>query len=350
MSPESYKWVPAGQSDRIRFSVHGDMLNPAGIRILKDLYTNLDDALGRGMLYHYSGTLSSLYWITLCRNPEYGHIELVALIDRSFPEVTRMLQAGRPQNNVINLVSLGAGDGETDIAILRHLEDAFDFRCYYCIDFSFELLRHAVFRISSAKGLKNGFRIHAICGNFVESADLLSQEESVRLFSLTGFTLGNYNEAKLLEKIGWLMSDHDFLFVDARLHDLNDWDGRSPVSKQKISHLINSYVQESTNRFAFGPVEAATTATITDVIFDYRINREMTTVPRALNITVCCSNLKTKMRLSGKVVDKEHLDLASTTFYSFDDLRRWFPKAGFNCVWNKQEDRVALFLLARSRP
>jgi hypothetical protein len=44
------------------------------------------------------------------------------------------------------------------------------------------------------------------------------------------------------------------------------------------------------------------------------------------------------MRLTGEAVEREGLDLASTTF------------AGFQCMWDKQESGVGLFLLARSRP
>ncbi len=334
--------------DRIQISVHRDMINPGRIDLLKELYSDLNAALRPDMLYHYSGTISSLHWIALCQNREYGHIELVELIDRSFPEVARIMKANMPKAVSMNLVSLGPGDGETDIRILRHLETAFDFRCYYCIDFSFELLRHAVFRVSSAKVLKNGFRIKAVCGNFAESSDLLVCEEGARLFALTGFTLGNYNEINLLGKIRTLMTDRDFLLVDARLHDLKNWDGQSPIALGEISHLLNSYAQEQTDHFVFGPVEAVTLASVADVTFGRRINRETTCVPKALNVTLCCNGLRTKMRFTGEPVERAHLDLATTTFYSYTDLRRWLPDAGFNCIWDQQEDRVGLFLLTRS--
>jgi hypothetical protein len=302
------------------------------------------------MLCHYSGTVSALYWIALCQNPEYGHIKLVDLVDRSFPDTMRALRANMTDPVSVNLVSLGVGDGEIDIRILSHLEDELEVGCYCCVDFSFELLRHAVFRVSTAEALKNGFRIKAICGNFAEAVDLPVHEDGVRLFALTGFTLGNYNEADLLEKVGLQMTERDFLLVDAHLHGLTDWDGQSPISRQQISSLLSNYSQEATNRFVFGPVEAATTASAADVTFDRRINRDMTSVPKALNVTICCTNLRTRMRFTGEAVERSSLDLASTTFYSYSDLREFFPDAGFQCVWEKQEEGIALFLLKRSVP
>jgi len=53
--------------------------------------------------------------------------------------------------------------------------------------------------------------------------------------------------------------------------------------------LLGSYSQEKTNRFVFGPVEAATIASAADVTFDCKINRELTSVPNVLNVTIFCS-------------------------------------------------------------
>ena len=56
------------------------------------------------------------------------------------------------------------------------------------------------------------------------------------------------------------------------------------------------------------------------------------------------------MRFTGEAVERDQLDLASTTFYNQADLKKWFPIAGFQCVWEKQEGCIALFLLKRSVP
>lgn len=53
------------------------------------------------------------------------------------------------------------------------------------------------------------------------------------------------------------------------------------------------------------------------------------------------------MRLTGKTIERERLDLATTTFYSYSDLREWLPTCGYECVWEKQSGPIALFLLKR---
>ncbi len=336
------------QNKRIEFDLQRNMFDPERIIPLAELYINLDAVLREDMLCHYSGTVSAMYWIALCRNPEYGHIQLVDLVDRSFPQIVRALRANVTNLTSLGLVSLGPGDGDIDIKILRHLEEGFDVLSYCCIDFSFELLRYAVARVSRAEELKNDFRIQAIWGNFAISDGFLNREDCVRLFALTGFTLGNYNEADLLGNIRQQMTEHDFLLVDAHLHNLKDCDSQDLALAQEMIQMLSGYSQEETNRFVFGPVEAATTASSADVIFDRKVNRDITSVPNALNVTLLCKDLRTRMRFTNELIERDHLDLATTTFYNCEDLRKWFPTAGFDCVWQKQEGSVALFLLKRS--
>jgi len=323
-------------------------MGPGKADPIAELYVSLDSALRQDMQYHYAGMMSALYWIGLCQDPKYGHIALVDLVDRIAPQIIERMCTDTPGLSSLSFVSLGPGDGEVDIRILRHLQKSLAIHWYYGLDFSFELLRYAVGRISVAKGLRDCFPMRAIYSDFAEAWRYLPLEEGIRLFSLTGFTLGNYNEAYLLGQITKLMNGCDFLLVDARLHDLESWDGRSPVSKQKLLHLLSSYSDQLTNRFVFGPIEAATMASSSDVTFDCKISREITCVPKALNATIFCKGLRTTMRLTGELVARERLDLASTTFYRCLELQDWFSGVGLQCIWKIQSHNVALFLLKRT--
>jgi len=338
------------QDGRIEFTLDPSMYDPGRVIPITDLYSHLDLALRKDLLYHYSGPISALNWIALCHHPTYGHIQLVNLLSRSLPRIMSVLSEHFSEQIPMCMVSLGPGDGEIDIKILRCLEDSFNVSRYYCLDFSFELLRYAVFRVSIANELKQSFRIKAICTNFAEAGGLRACEEESRLFSLNGFTLGNYSERALLGRIRQLMTERDLLLVDAHLHGLKSLEGRSSVAKDDMKKLLGFYSKEITNRFVFGPVEAVTTASVSDVQFDFRIHREMTAVPNALNVTILCKDLRTKMRFTGETIERATLDLASTTFYNYADLKEWFPSCGFQCVWEKQEGAIAIFLLQRSTP
>jgi hypothetical protein len=76
----------------------------------------------------------------------------------------------------------------------------------------------------------------------------------------------------------------------------------------------------------------------------------MTAVSNALNVTIRCKNLRTEMRFTGETIERSTLDLASTTFYSYADLRERFIAHGHQCVWESEAGSIALFLLKPSHP
>ena len=124
--------------------------------------------------------------------------------------------------------------------------------------------------------------------------------------------------------------------------------GRDAIEREGLEQLLGSYSQEATNRFVFGPVETVTTASASDVGFEFHIHREMTAVPDAVNVTICCINLKTRMRFTGEPVERSRLDLATTTFYDPAALKEWFPSCGLDCLREERSGPFALFLLKRS--
>jgi hypothetical protein len=314
------------------------------------IYSNLDKVVKVDLQYHFSGPIGASYWIKLCQLPEYGHPALVELIDTTLGEVICALLGIVPQMGTLNLVSLGPGDGEIDIRLLGNLENRLSLDCYYCLDSSFELLRHAVNRVLKSKILKTKFRIKAICCDFTQRKSFVpdcGSDLSVNLFSLTGFTLGNYNEVRLLGGIAAGMSPRDFLFLDARLHSLESCGEERELTHMDKLSLLNSYSQEMVNRFVFGPVEVATTSNATDVNFDYEVCNRITVVPKALNVIICCGELRTRMRLTGELVERNRLELAATTLYSYPELLKWFPTAGFQVVWHKNTGSIGLFLLRK---
>jgi hypothetical protein len=336
-------------SERIQFIVHSsvndiDSGNPASI------YGDLSQAVRIDLRHHYSGPICAEYWLALCRSRKYGHHNLVKLIDLAFPEVLDAI-ADVTRATGIEFVSLGPGNGQIDIQALRRISTRFNQCSYAAIDASFELLHYAACRVASAASLRLSFPIKAIWGNFAESGAVLpsTSNGAARLYSLTGFTLGNHREAALLSSIRDIMTDGDFLFMDAHLHRLErpGLNGHLTETQQRV--LISGYKVDLSNRFAFGPVELATTALWTDVGFNYEINRSVTTVPNALNVITCCKGLRTRMRLTGEPVEHERLKLGSTTLYSYSDLADWPASQGFELIWRRRSEDVGLFLL-RKRP
>ena len=331
-------------SDRVTFTVDATMYGEQNA-VPGAVYADLERAVRPDLRYHYANPICAQRWLDVCDDPAYGHERLLRGIEAATGELVQALGANGP----VTVVSLGPGDGSVDERLLQGLAAGPGVACYCGVDFSFELLRRAVRRISTAEGLDDDFAIRAVCADFTGPGVRGIPEPdgaSPRLFTLTGFTLGNYRESDLLESIGDRMRPADHLLLDARLHgfaplppDLSGLAGRAG--------LCESYDLPSVRRFVFGPAEVATLATADDVRIAIAVDRSVTVVPEAINLLIHCTGLDTSMRLTGAPVRRQRLDLAVTTRYHRSALQDWLGSVGFDLAWGEQADDVAFLLLRK---
>jgi hypothetical protein len=315
---------------------------------LLDTPDALDRFVRPDLRYHFCGTTGAEYWDALCHTPDYGHEHLVRLVDSWFPDALRAaLPRGAPADRVVRLVSLGPGNGEIDVRLLAHLERVTERVAYSCVDSSFELLRRAVSRIANASELHTAFSIDALCADFTSAETPDRSCRTTDVLALLGGTLGNYPEPRLIEGLRRWMSDDGHLLVDAWLWNPNGWNGGCDLSPDEQRSLTATLTFPARNRFVFGPVETATTATAADVRFAHEVNRSVTEVPGAVNIITYCSDLHTRMRLTGQPIDRAHVPLAATTRYEFDQLATWFSTVGLEVRWKKNLGPLGVFLLRR---
>lgn len=338
-----------GFSSRVTFDVDPSVYNGNSPLGLRELSTSLEGIIRMDLRHHYSGPICAQRWISLCGDPEYGHLRLVALINAALPKVIKAARADAGDLSAVDFVSLGPGNGAIDYRILRRLQADLLLKDYYCLDSSFELLCYAVKQILRSKALQR-LNIHATCGDFTKVRNLgpdANAKGPTRLFSLTGFTLGNFQEEELLTKISPLMSGKDYLLLDARLHRLNDWDGKRILNGREKAALQGHYQPDSVKRFVFGPIETTSYAKWNDVQIEYEVAPKRTSVPGAVRIVIFCKSLDTTMRLTAKRIRKRRLDLASTTLYGYSELASWLESRGFQSVWRARAADVGLFLLRR---
>ncbi|MHB1193463.1 MAG: L-histidine N(alpha)-methyltransferase [Longimicrobiales bacterium] len=315
----------------------------------REVYGDLDRVVRSDLYYHYSTPICAQRWLDVCDDPAYGHQALLQAVSGVVPEVAAVLRSGAAGRRRLALCSLGPGDGSVDERLLLGLAPAFEELTYTGLDFSFELLRHAVRRLATAPGLPEDLPLTAVCGDLtgVRSLPVPRDPEAVHLFALTGFTLGNYPEPALLEDITGLMGEGDYLFLDARLHPFGPLPEDMRAFNRDRRDLLASYDLESVRRFVFGPVEVATTAVASDVAFGFELARSCTAVPNALNLVIYCAGLDATLRLTGERVRRDRLDLAVTTSYHLPDLSAWLARSGLATVWQGTDDGVAFFLLRR---
>jgi len=332
----------------VTFLVHPTLYGEGSERP-RDVYGDLDRVVRSDLRYHYSTPVCAQRWLDVCDDPAYGHHALLEAVSGVMPEVAATVLSGAAGRRRLALCSLGPGDGSVDERMLLGMAPAFEGVSYTGLDSSFELLRQAVRRLAATPGLPDDFSLTAICGDItaVRSLPVPRDPGAVRLFALTGFTLGNYPEPALLSDIKALMDVGDYLFLDARLHPFGPLPDDMGTFNRDRGDLLASYDLESVRRFVFGPVEVATTAVATDVRFGFELARSFTAVPNALNLVIYCTGLDATLRLTGERVRPERLDLAVTTSYHLPGLAAWLAGCGLATVWQGTSDGVAFFLLRR---
>lgn len=314
----------------------------------REVYGDLDRVVRPDLHYHYATPVCAQRWLDVCEDATYGHMELVRRVREALPRAAEALRADCGGREGAELCSLGPGDGSVDLAILEGLAGCFRVAAYTGLDFSFELLRRSVSRVTHAPGLPESMSVRAICGDFTDLGAVVLGHRApgaVRVFALTGFTLGNYAEGDLLADIGRLMDRGDYLFLDARLHD-----SVAPVSRPAAPGPLQgdgAYASGSVRRFVLGPVEVATTVDTESLPVGLEVGRSRTDVPGALNLTLFCTGLDATLRLTGERVRRERLDLAVTTSYPLADLTAWLGGTGLATVWSERSGDVAFFLLRR---
>ncbi len=316
-----------------------------------DIFRHLDRTRRPDLRFHYSGTLCAHRWLNVCSDPAYGHVDLLRRVEFVLPALMRVLQNDLGRREAITFVSLGPGDGALDEAILRRVDHDARLNSYCALDFSFELLQIAVGRIARASGFRTAFPIHAVCADFTKLQNRLPNglpEDERRLFSLTGFTLGNYPEVELLSGIRRLMRDGDFLFLDARLHRAGNEGAEPDPSRFDRTRLLRSYDLASVKRFVFGPLEVATHARAEDACFGYDLVHLPGSIPTAVQVLIYCSGLETALRLSGQPIERDRLDLAVTTLYDRSALISGMETMGFDVVWHQDVEGVALLLVRKT--
>jgi SAM-dependent methyltransferase len=323
----------------------------SNINLNKNLCTDLRRGGTIELKYHYLGVTCAKHWLALCQNYDYGHKELMESITKYFDEVLDVCDFGK---STVDLISLGSGDGQIDVRLLSKLTKKVpNFEYYYCIDISFELLQQAVAHMvecSERNFFEKKFRIKAIHGDFNELrrlAPIYTFDESLNFFALNGNTFGNHNEADLLKAIREGMEVNDLLFLDVRLHKLDDWDGSRQLSEEEKQIVMSVYSNPLNTRFAFGPLETATNLSYENVKFAYDINQMITSVPKSMNLIIYCNDLNAKILSSNQPVRWDRLNLAATTLYSYDALVQWLPTRGFRLVWHKADKNIGLFLLKK---
>jgi uncharacterized SAM-dependent methyltransferase len=187
--------------------------------------------------FFYWFPLSVAAWLALCRDsqPYKNYFRSYRLISAEAGEIARGMAAGS-----VEVVSLGAGQGDKDLVLLEALGAAGRAARYRPVDASQALLELALERAQaagfSARGLK------ADLDQPATFARLGATGEIPRLYLVLGNTLGAFAPAELLARLGGLLRPQDRLVADAEIF--------------RGGETIAGYDNPVNRRFAFAPLES----------------------------------------------------------------------------------------------
>jgi uncharacterized SAM-dependent methyltransferase len=231
--------------------------------------------------YNYIGALGAQNWLNLSNDPSYGNSYLRSAL-RKFQQ--DIVEATKLHGQRVDIVSLGPGDGTLDLFLLSGFQNICTIAHYYPLDLSIELLQFAVSTVVGSAWINKKFGIKAIHGDFmslIRYKPIYSFDPAPNFISLIGYTFGNHNEAELLGKIREAMDPGDFLLLDARLRS-EGGDPKQKLTKEQQIELCRSFNQALNNRFAFGPLEAATNADFNPTQFVHEANTKYTSVQKGI--------------------------------------------------------------------
>ena len=320
----------------------------SALQLEKDVIEYLKGGRSPNLKFNYLGALGAQNWLDLTEDPTYGHSDINGAIRQHAYEIAHHCSQIAP---CFDFVSLGPGDGALDVLLLSQLQKLVAIAHYYPIDLSVELLQAAVNKVvNQGAWFDKRFKIKAIHGDFNQLArykPIFAFDPAPNLISIIGYTFGNHDESDLIGKLREGMDEGDLLLFDARLRS-DPHDPGSKLTKDQMSEITHNYSHGLNNRFAFGPVEAVTTAETAALDFKYEVTTKNTSVPGALNIVTYIENLNTKFRRSRQRLNKRRLDLASTTLYEEKQLTSWVARKGFSVLWTKIEKKTMMLLLRKS--
>lgn len=300
--------------------------------------------------YNYLGVLGARNWLAISQDPDYPHSQLITLYRRSIPEI---ITAAELEGTDVDYISLGPGDGEIDVYMLKELGGRANLLNYYPIDISLELLQKAVEEVIECPFLHRSFQMKAIHGDFTQLAryrPIFAFDNSVNLFCLAGFSLGNYREAELIGKIFEGMNEGDYLLLDARLHDFGT--ATQNLTPKQRDEIVRNYSHRVHNRFAFGPIEMLTDAPYDREKFIHEVTTRLTQVPNALSVLIAVKDVNGRFRFKGEyekktVLKEKRINLGFTTVYDESSLEHWLEGRGFAIKWKKKEKGTLVLLLCR---
>jgi len=206
----------------------------------KDLAAEFLAALAARLLpekFFYWFPLSVRAWLDLCSDGDYrNYVRSRSLIATSAPELAAVAPSGP-----LEVLSLGAGQGDKDAILLRALSPGRSDLRYTPVDTSQALLEMAIVEAGAADVRAEGVKADLTSADHLEALRA-SPDAPPRLVMLIGNTLGAFDAVRYAKTLAGFLREQDLLLVDGELYS-------GPETLAGYDNPVN-------RRFAWAPLHA----------------------------------------------------------------------------------------------
>lgn len=282
--------------------------------------------------FFYWLPLSVRAWLELCSDGAYRNfVRSRSLIARTAPEL-----AQRFPPEPLEVLSLGAGQGDKDLLLLEALRASGVRAVYVPVDTS-----QALLEMACGGALRAGFAARGVKADFTEPEQLLAlaaePESPHRLVLLIGNTLGAFDPLAQARELRRVVRPGDALLVDGELY--------------AGDATIAGYDNPVNRRFAWAPLHAVGIGDQDgQLVFEPRDD------PRLPGLHLISKHFRAtravEARLGGETLRLDRgarLEMNHSYKYAPDTLLRILADAGFAVGWQAQSDDQR-FLMALASP
>jgi L-histidine Nalpha-methyltransferase len=282
--------------------------------------------------FFYWLPLSVRAWLELCSDGAYRNfVRSRSLIARTAPDL-----AQRFAREPLEVLSLGAGQGDKDLLLLEALRDRGVRAVYVPVDTS-----QALLEMACGGALRAGFAAHGVKADFTRPEQLhalaAEPESPRRLVLLVGNTLGAFDPLAQARELRRVLRPGDALLVDGELY--------------AGDATIAGYDNPVNRRFAWAPLHAVGIGDQDgELIFEPRDDLRLPglhLISKHFRATRAV-----EARLGGETLrlDRgERLEMNHSYKYAPETLLRILADAGLAVRWHAQSDDQR-FLMALASP